>query len=177
MTNPIVRDVQASDIPTLTQIYNHYIAETIITFDTQAFSHDDMAARIAEVQGQGYPFLVLQREQEVVGYAYAIRWKARHAYRFAVEATIYLAPEQIGQGLGRTLYAVLFVRLQSLKVHTILSCLTLPNPASVALHETLGMQQVAHFKEVGYKLGQWLDVGYWQIVLANNPIAASDSFF
>jgi len=177
MTKLTVREVQASDIPTLTQIYNHYIAETIITFDTQAFSYDDMAARIAEVQAQGYPFLVLQHQQEPVGYAYATRWKARHAYRFAVETTVYLAPEQTGQGLGRTLYTALFERLQPLKVHTILSCLTLPNPASVALHEALGMQQVAHFKEVGYKLGQWLDVGYWQIVLDNNPTAAPDSFF
>ena len=98
----------------------------------------------------------------VVGYAYATRWRARAAYRESVESSVYLAPEATGRGLGRALYDVLLPELRGSGLHAVIGGITLPNAASVALHEALGFTHVGTFREVGYKFGRRIDVGYWQ---------------
>ncbi len=160
-----VRPVRVEDISAITRIYNDYIVNTVISFEVEPVSEAEMAQRINKVQTLALPWLVLETEQGVVGYAYATRWKARYAYRFAVETTIYLDQAQTGRGLGLRLYQALFNELKQASVHAVLGCITLPNPASIVLHEKMGMQPVAHFKAVGRKFEQWLDVGYWQIIL------------
>ncbi|HET6588329.1 MAG TPA: GNAT family N-acetyltransferase, partial [Oleiagrimonas sp.] len=93
------------------------------------------------------------------------RWKSRCAYRHSVETSIYLDPERTGQGIGRHLYVALLDAVRALGMHAVIGGVALPNAASVALHEHLGFHKVAHFEQVGYKQGRWIDVAYWQLVL------------
>lgn len=161
----MMRAAAAEDGAALARIYNHYIANTVVTFEEAAVSAADMTARLAEVAADKLPWLVAQTPTGVSGYAYASRWKGRCAYRYSVEVTVYLEPTAVAQGLGTALYSTLFARLKALGCHAIIGGIALPNEASVALHEKLGMRQVAHFSEVGFKFGRWVDVGYWQRVL------------
>jgi phosphinothricin acetyltransferase len=124
-----------------------------------------MLKRIKKVTDVNLPWLVIEENDSLVGYAYATPWKARSAYRFSVEATVYLSPTQQGKGLGTLLYQALFSALKQQSIHAIMGGITLPNPASIALHEKLGMTKVAHFQQVGFKFDQWLDTGYWQLTL------------
>ena len=100
-----------------------------------------------------------------LGYAYASKWKGRCAYRFAVETTVYLDAPAHGRGLGRRLYERLLAALRESGMHVAIGGIALPNPASIALHEKLGFRKVGQFEEVGFKLGRWVDVGYWQVML------------
>ncbi|MEQ9004155.1 MAG: N-acetyltransferase family protein [Pseudomonadales bacterium] len=157
-----LRPATAADAEALARIYNPYILDTIITFEETAITAAEMARRVAEVDGYGLPWLVAEHAGAVVGYAYATRWRTRHAYRFAVESTVYLGPEAIGRGIGTQLYEALFEALRQRGTHAVIGGIALPNDASVGLHEKLGMRKVAHFPEVGFKFGRWIDVGYWQ---------------
>ena len=124
-----------------------------------------MAVRIGKVLKLKLTWLVAERDGVVLGYAYAGLWRERHAYRFAVESTVYVARDAGVRGIGSALYTALFDLLRQAGYHTVLGVIALPNAASIALHEKFGMRQVAHFKEVGFKFGQWHDVGNWQVVL------------
>jgi L-amino acid N-acyltransferase YncA len=161
-----VREATAEDGAVLARIYNHYIANTIVTFEETVLSAADMSARVAEVNAAQLPWLVAQSSAGVSGFAYASRWKGRCAYRYSVESTVYLEPAAVGRGLGTTLYSRLLARLEELGCHAVIGGIALPNEASIALHEKLGMRKVAHFAEVGFKFGHWVDVGYWQRVFA-----------
>ena len=165
-TLPMVRAADSGDAAALARIYNHYIDHTVVTFEEQAITAADMAARVAEVEAAGLPWLVAEADGQVRGYAYASKWKGRCAYRYSVEVTVYLAPDAAGQGLGTLLYQALFEILRRKGMHAAMGGIALPNDASVALHEKFGMQKVAHFKEVGYKFERWIDVGYWQLTFA-----------
>jgi phosphinothricin acetyltransferase len=159
----MIRTVLEKDADEITEIYNYYIAETVATFEEEVITSGVMLARIAKVQADDLPWLVAENELgNVIGYAYATKWRERFAYRFSVEVTVYLAPNHAKQGLGTQLYQVLFTELKKRSIHSVIGGITLPNAASIALHEKFGMKQVAHFKEVGFKFNQWLDTGYWQ---------------
>ena len=101
----------------------------------------------------------------MVGYAYAGVWRTRAAYRQTVESTVYLEQGLISKGYGTLLYRALIEELRKKEFHVVLGGITLPNPASVALHEKMGFKKVAHFTEVGYKFNHWLDVGFWQLTI------------
>jgi len=90
---------------------------------------------------------------------------SRFAYRFTVESTIYLDPEYRGQGIRRELYKALISKLSQRTLHSVIGIIALPNPASMALHERMGFEKVAHFKETGWKFNKWIDVGYWELML------------
>lgn len=161
----MIRPAAAPDADAMARIYNHYVHGTIVTFEEEPVDSAEMAARLAEVAAAELPWIVVERDGEVAGYAYASRWKGRCAYRFSVESTIYLAPSAIGKGLGKTLYERLISILCEGPAHVAIGGIALPNAASVALHERLGFEKVAHFKEVGFKFDRWIDVGYWQRAL------------
>ena len=163
----IVRDCEEADIDPVTQIYNHYIKYTTITFEEVEINPTEMAVRIKNIQSL-FPFLICDDKGVSVGYAYASKWKDRSAYRHTAEVTIYLHPDHLGKKFGQQLYAELFNQLQQKNVRVLLACIATPNPASAALHEKFGFKQVAEFKEVGYKFNQWLDVGYWSKSLSLN---------
>lgn len=159
----MIRPVQTADAQALADIYNHYILNSVVTFEVDVLSATELRRRIEAVACLGLPWLVAQENDQVVGYAYANLWRERSAYRFSVESTVYLQPQLTGSGWGTRLYSALFEQLRTLEVHAVIGGITLPNPASVALHEKMGMHKVAEFPEVGFKQDQWLDVGYWQI--------------
>jgi L-amino acid N-acyltransferase YncA len=161
----MIRATTESDAQTIADIYNYYIANTVITFEERAISKNDILERMEKVIGSSLPWLVAEDDGVVIGYAYAGKWNMRSAYRHTVETTVYLSSSSISKGCGTRLYQALFDILRHNSIHIVIGGITLPNPASVALHEKFGMTKVAHFKEVGYKFGQWLDVGYWQTEL------------
>jgi len=165
MTAPLIRDCTDADVPRICDIYNHYVRETVVTFEETEIPVAEMARRIADVRKR-FRWLVVQSEGTVAGYAYASLWKARSAYRFAVESTIYMAPDALGRGLGAPLYRALLEALPQCDVHRVLGCIALPNAASVALHEKLGFRKIGVFDEVGLKFGRWVDVGYWELAFA-----------
>jgi phosphinothricin acetyltransferase len=161
----VIRNAIASDADSIARIYNHYILNTIITFEEQAVSAQEIAGRIAKVTSTPLPWLVEASDDKIIGYAYASEWKERRAYRFAVESTVYLDPDSVGKGYGTQLYERLLASLRERGMHVVIGCIALPNPASIALHEKLGLRKVAHFSEVGFKFEKWIDVGFWQATL------------
>ena len=158
----VIRSASVNDAPDICAIYNAYVKDTVITFEEQEVSAEEMQRRIAEVT-QIFPWLVYEVDHRITGYAYASSWKTRSAYRYSVESTIYLDADFHRQGVGHVLYTELLTRLRSLGLHRVIGGIALPNAASVALHEKLGFRKVAHFGEVGFKFGRWIDVGYWQL--------------
>jgi len=164
-TTPAIRPAEPADSAAVAAIYNHYVAETVITFEEEPVTSGEMARRIQDVQSALLPWLVAEENGRVAGYAYATPWKTRSAYRFSVEITVYLAPGRTGRGLGSLLYSHLFSALQTRGIHAVIGGVALPNQASVALHEKFGFTKVAQFSQVGFKFNQWIDVGYWQRIL------------
>jgi len=162
----MIRSVDTEDTEAICSIYNHYVKNTISTFEEKPVSKEEMKDRIAKVT-VSLPWIVLEENGEINGYAYASNWKIRSAYRFSVESSIYLRPDFIGKGTGRILYEALISKLSNLSLHTVIGGIALPNESSVALHERLGFIKVAHFKEFGWKFNQWIDVGYWELLLQN----------
>jgi L-amino acid N-acyltransferase YncA len=162
MSATIIRPVTVDDAVEIATIYNDYIANTVITFEEQAVLPAEIARRVAEVESTSLPWLVAFNEGQVLGYTYATPWKSRSGYRFAVEVTVYVAKEHPRRGIGSRLYEHLLPDLQARGLHAVIGGIALPNPASIALHERFGFSKVAQFHEVGFKLGRWVDVGYWQ---------------
>jgi L-amino acid N-acyltransferase YncA len=161
----MIREVQTRDVNALCAIYNHYVKNTIVTFANTPASEETMAETIVTA-GPSLPWLVWEEPgaDRVTGYAACSAWKSRCSYEHSLETTIYLEHGTAGQGTGTLLYGELLARVEEAGYHTALSGIALPNPASVALHEKLGFEKVGHLKEVGFKFGQWVDVGYWQKV-------------
>lgn len=160
----MIRDATPDDAAALAALYNPYITDSDISFEESPLSNDAMAKRVAGVQRR-YPWLVADEAGAIQGYAYATRWKERDAYHYCAETCIYLRQGQTGRGIGRALYTALLDALPRADVRIAIGCIALPNDASVALHEKLGYQKVAHFPGVGFKFDRWIDIGYWQKVL------------
>ena len=148
----VIRPAIQADAACIAAIYNYYVANTIITFEQDVVSDDSMASRIEAVGQVGLPWLVAEFEGGVQAYAYATEWKARFAYRYTVEVTVYVGRGSESLGFGSRLYAALFDALKASSVHVALAGIALPNDASVALHEKIGMKKVAKLEQVGYKL-------------------------
>jgi L-amino acid N-acyltransferase YncA len=161
----ILRHAQPTDAAAFAGIYNHYIQNTIITFEEEPVTVTEVAERLALVSSAALPWLVIEDGGQVAGFAYASPWKSRSGYRYSVESTIYLDPARLGLGLGTLLYAALLDDLRQHLLRIVVGGVALPNAASIRLHEKLGFLKVAHFREVGYKFDRWIDVGYWQLTL------------
>jgi phosphinothricin acetyltransferase len=160
----MIRSATPSDAEAIIAIYNPYVASTAITFETVPVTADEMAGRIRNVLAS-YPWIVREEKGEILGYAYAGRWKDREAYRFSVETTVYVASEHARKGVGASLYQALIPELRRRGFHTALGVIALPNDASVALHERFGFVQVGRLPQVGWKLERWVDVGTWSLTL------------
>lgn len=157
-----IRPVKTEDALRISEIYNYCIENTVITFEEDPVSESEMLRRIQDINASFLPWLVAEQENELLGYAYATKWKARAAYRYSVEITVYLHNAFTAKGLGTKLYTSLFEALENLEVNAVIGGIALPNSASIALHEKFGMEKVAHFKKVGYKFCNWIDVAYWE---------------
>lgn len=158
-----LRQVCAADAAAIAAIYAPYVVETVISFETDPPDADALAQRIAKVRGEDLPWIVAVDEAgKVLGYAYAGRFHARHAYRYTVEPTVYLDRDARGGGIGSLLYARLLQIVEELGYRQAVALVTLPNPASAALHERFGFRPSGTHARVGRKFGEWIDVGLFQ---------------
>jgi phosphinothricin acetyltransferase len=154
-----IRPVEEEDLPELTRIYNHYIVETPITFDVEPYTVEKRRAWLEGFDRESpYRCFVAEVDGRAAGWACTLRFRPKAAYDLSVETSIYLDPAVTGQGLGTQLYETLFASLAGAGLHRALGGITLPNPASVALHERFGFERVGVFPEVGFKLGRYWDV-------------------
>lgn len=162
IASPICRAANVNDAIAISEIYNYYVDHTIITFEEERVSSDDIRQRIERVLANQLPWLIAEFDGRVIGYAYAAPWRERSAYRHSVEVSVYLEQSIELRGVGSLLYQALFDALDAANVHVALAGIALPNDRSIALHEKFKMKKVAHLNEVGRKFDQWIDVGYWQ---------------
>ncbi|HFR3504524.1 TPA: N-acetyltransferase family protein [Streptococcus suis] len=156
-----IQSAQIEDAADLVAIYAPYVENTAITFETVVPTVADFGSRIEKTLKQ-FPYLVAVEEGQILGYAYASTYYARAAYDWTVELSVYVSREVHGKGIGSLLYAALEEELTVRGFKNFLACIALPNPASLALHEKRGYEQVAHFKKVGYKFGTWHDIVWLQ---------------
>lgn len=153
-------------------IYAPYVTDLPTSFEIQAPDGAEMSARIARILPD-YPWLVAEEGGVPLGYAYASRHHERAAYRWGVDVGVYLAGGARGRGVGAALYRALLALLKAQGFETAYGGIALPNPASVALHESFGFRPAGLYRRTGYKMGEWRDVGWWELVLggAGSPPA------
>jgi guanine deaminase len=156
-----VRLARPSDMAAICGIVDHFIAKTTINFRTTPQPRKEWLAEWTRSHAR-YPWLVATQGDAVVGVAYAGPWKAREAYDWSAEVTVYVAHDAVRRGIGRALYVELLARLDAQGYRTAVAVIGLPNPASVGLHEALGFRHAGTLREIGYKHGGWHDVGLWQ---------------
>jgi phosphinothricin acetyltransferase len=174
-----IRTARECDAQGVLDIYGPIVRTSAITFEYEPPSVSEIADRIRTVTAR-WPWLVCARDDRVLGYAYASSWRARAAYQWAVETTVYVHADAQRRGVGRALYFSLMACLRLLGYRLAIGGITLPNPGSVALHEALGFRAAGVHRGCGWKLGAWHDVGFWELELAPGtagepslPIAAS----
>ncbi|HEX3041825.1 MAG TPA: GNAT family N-acetyltransferase [Solirubrobacterales bacterium] len=161
-----IRDADpARDAGACAEIYAPHVESSPVSFEERAPDAAEMAARI-ERYGASHAWLVAEREGRVVGYAYATAFNERPAYRWSASVSVYVAEDARGAGVGRSLYEALFGRLRERGFRMACAGITLPNEASVGLHESLGFEQTGLNREIGWKEGAWRDVGWFQLQLA-----------
>jgi phosphinothricin acetyltransferase len=157
----IVRRGQGADLPALTDLYNHYIVHTPITFDLEPYTSEQRAGWFAPFAASGrYQIFVAERDGRVIGYACSLRFRPKAAYDPSVETSVYLAPDAVGRGTGRRLLARLLDALASEDVHRAYAGITLPNPASLGLHRAFDYRDIAVMSEVGRKFDRYWDVAW-----------------
>ncbi|MEK9952854.1 MAG: GNAT family N-acetyltransferase [Curvibacter sp.] len=156
---PTIRPSREDDVPALAAIYAHYVLHSTATFELDPPSPADMAGRRAEVLGRGLPWLVLEEDGQVLGYAYCNWFKPRPAYRYSAENSIYLAADQHGRGLGRLLLAELAAQAEAAGVRKLIAVIGDSGDAgSIGLHRSLGFEPVGTIRACGWKFGRWLDI-------------------
>lgn len=167
-----IRVARPEDGDALAAIYRPYVLDTAISFEDVPPNAAEMSERIAATLTT-CPFLVFEDDAGVLAYAYAGPHRARPAYRWSVDVTVYAAPHAHRRGIGRALYTELLDRLTRQGFHTAFAGIALPNDKSVGLHEALGFHHLGTYREVGFKFGRWHDVGWWRRPL-NDGLPASD---
>jgi len=160
----MIRAVKLNDARAICDIYNHYIINTIITFEEKVITEEEIKNRIMTVT-KNFPWLVYEEDELVVGYIYAGKWKERSAYRYSVELGIYIDPNFVGKGIGGKLMKEILNILKTKSIHSVIYGVSLPNEASIALCEKFRFEKIGEFKEVGNKFDKWIDVGYWELKL------------
>lgn len=162
----LIRPAIEGDLGSLNDLYNHYVRETPITFDIEPITMDQRRTWFGHYDVVGrHRLLVAVEDDRVLGYATSGPWHTRRAYETSVETSIYLDPDATGRGIGTALYARLFEELDGEDVHRAYGGMTIPNPASIALHERFGFERVAYFTEQGRKFGR-----YWDVAMYEKPL-------
>lgn len=154
----------ARDAGACAAIYAPYVRDSVVSFEEVAPSAEDVAARITRTAAT-HPWLVCERGGRIVGFAYGSPHRERAAYRWTCEVSVYIDPPHHRRGIGRELYESLLALLRAQRFQVACAGITLPNAASVALHESLGFEPVGTYRGIGWKAGAWRDVGWWQLRL------------
>lgn len=156
-----IRAATPSDASAILAIYAPFVRDTAITFEDDVPTLQDMENRITGIL-ENHAYLVAVEDDQVVGYAYGSPFKPRSAYRFTAEVSVYIAPSHHGRGIARALYEALIAALHDRGMHTLVAIVALPNPASDALHRTCGFSKTGELHNVGYKMGGWHDVAFYE---------------
>jgi phosphinothricin acetyltransferase len=159
-----IRAATSADAARCAKIYRPFVAESWVSFEIEPPDEAEIAKRIADY-GATHAWLVCEAQGEVVGYAYGSRHRTREAYRLSCDVAVYVDPAFARQGIGRSLYAALLPILKASGFHAAYAGIALPNDGSIALHEAMGFTPVGIYREVGWKMGGWRDVGWWQRLL------------
>lgn len=158
-----VRPGTEADLAALTELYNHYVRETAITFDTVSFTPEERLPWLRSHPEDGpHRLLVAWAGERIAGYATSSPFRPKPAYATSVEATVYLAPQAVGRGIGTLLYEALLAELATEPVHRVFAGVALPNLPSIRLHERLGFRRVGEFTEAGWKFGRYWDVRWYE---------------
>ena len=163
-----IRPAADRDAAAIARIYAPFVESSATSFETEAPSADEIRRRLRETT-VAYPWLVCVRGETVAGYAYATKHRARTAYQWSVETSVYVDESCRGAGVGRGLYTSLFAILAAQGFVNAYAGITLPNDRSVALHQAVGFQPVGVYRKIGYKTGAWHDVGWWHLALNVYP--------
>ena len=163
MSSTTIRPARSEDLTQINELYNHYVRETAITFDMKEITVEERQPWFERFGDSGrYRLLVADDAGRLLGYAGSLPFRAKAAYQTSVETTIYLWPDAHGRGLGRRLYERLFADLAGEDIHRAYAGITLPNPASIALHRSFGFRQIGRYREVGRKLERYWDVEWYE---------------
>ena len=172
----LIRPSTPEDVPAMAAIYADAVCTGTGSFETEAPSEAEFARRRDEVLGKGLPWLVLQSDSEVLGYAYATPFRPRQAYRYSLEDSVYLHRHARGKGLGRLLLAELLARCTALGARQMLAVIgDSANQGSVALHRSLGFEAAGQFNQVGRKFERWLDIVLMQRALGPGATVPPDA--
>lgn len=163
-----IRLATAADAAQIQAIYEPIVRETIISFELEPPTVEEIVSRITTTTTQ-FPWLVCAADNQVLGYVYAGKHRSRSAYQWSVDVTVYVHADARRRGIARGLYTALFKLLAAQGYYNAYAGIALPNPGSVGVHEAMGMEPVGVYKQVGYKLGAWHDVGWWQVALQAHP--------
>lgn len=166
----VIRLAQESDAENMLSIYAPIVRETAISFEVEPPSIAQFQQRIRDIL-KWTPWLVCEIDGKTIGYAYAGKHRQRAAYQWCVESSVYVGVDSRGKGVGKALYTSLLKVLQLQGFYNVYAGITVPNPASVALHEAVGFSPVGVYQLIGYKLGKWHDVGWWQLSLKPERIS------
>jgi phosphinothricin acetyltransferase len=162
----IVRAANATDVPAIAAIYGHHVLHGLGTFEEVPPTEADMAVRLEAVRSKGLPYLVADKDGAVLGFAYAAPFRARSAYRFTAEDSVYIAPDAIGRGVGRALLGAVIEACEALGVRQLTAVIgDSGNAASIGLHTALGFERTGLSRSVGYKHGHWVDIVFMQKAL------------
>jgi L-amino acid N-acyltransferase YncA len=162
----IVRSATAADVSAVTAIYAHHVRHGLGTFEETPPSEQDMAGRMSAVQEKRLPYLVADRDGDILGYAYASPFRMRSAYRFTAEDSVYIAPGAVGQGVGRRLLSAVIEACEALGVRQLTAVIgDSQNAASIGLHTALGFEHTGESRAVGFKHGRWVDIVFMQKAL------------
>ena len=164
----MIRGVEIRDAADIAAIYNYYIRETIITFETEEIDTAEMENRIKKILEAGYPFIIHEENNKITGYAYVGKFRERSAYSESLETSIYLDINEKGRGIGRKLYKRLIELSQEAGVHILIGVVSYPNLASQRLHESVGFEKAGVIKEAGKKFGKYIDVEFWSYILGKD---------
>ncbi len=165
-----LRLASSKDAAALLEIYAPFVLEDATSFEIQLPSVEEFSRRISEIS-EKFPWIVIERDSQIVGYAYASAYRSRCAYEWSTESSVYVRKGFERQGLGKILYESLFETLKTQGVVNVFAGITLPNESSVKFHESMGFKNVGIFKDVGFKLNQWRDVGWWELQFPKPPQA------
>ena len=156
-----IRTAKPTDAAALLEIYRPVVEETVTSFELAVPTADEFSERIKSVL-QSHQWLVMENNDEIIAYAYASAHRAREAYKFSTETSVYVRSGNRGKGVAKTLYTALFDSIGDLGFHNAYAGIALPNDASIALHASCGFEEIGTFREIGFKFDRWHDVSWWQ---------------
>lgn len=163
----LIRTAEIEDVPMILDIYSYYVENTTITFEIKPPDIEEMKRRLIETV-KTFDWIIYELNETIAGYAYYTKFRERKAYDYSCETTVYVHKDLTGKGIGSALYGQLINRLEKTSKAVAIGGISLPNDASVRLHEKLGFKNIGILKNVGRKFNKWIDVGYWELELKNN---------